>query len=253
MFDRRWALSFIPAVLLLAGCASKVESKSPPPAPMVEVTDVVPTTADIYTEYPGQTYARNMVDVRGRVEGYIEKWLFRPGQEVTAGQPLYILDLRPLQAQVQTAQGNVKQSEADLEFARKQVSLLQAEANLAAAQAALVKTQQDYDRLKPLVEQDAAAKQDLDAATAALAAAQASVRANQANVEQARLSTSTQVLAQEGKVNSQRGSLQTAELNLQYGTIKAPISGIIGDTLVPVGGLVTPNAAQPLTDRKSVV
>jgi len=166
---------------------------------------------------------------------------------VTAGQPLYILDLRPLQAQVQTAQGNVKQSEADLEFARKQVSLLQAEANLAAAQAALVKTQQDYDRLKPLVEQDAAAKQDLDAATAALAAAQASVRANQANVEQARLSTSTQVLAQEGKVNSQRGSLQTAELNLQYGTIKAPISGVIGDTLVPVGGLVTPNAAQPLT------
>lgn len=247
MFDRRWALLFIPAVLLLAGCASKVESKSPPPAPMVEVTDVVPTTADIYTEYPGQTYARNMVDVRGRVEGYIEKWLFRPGQEVTAGQPLYILDLRPLQAQVQTAQGNVKQSEADLEFARKQVSLLQAEANLAAAQAALVKTQQDYDRLKPLVEQDAAAKQDLDAATAALAAAQASVRANQANVEQARLSTSTQVLAQEGKVNSQRGSLQTAELNLQYGTIKAPISGVIGDTLVPVGGLVTPNAAQPLT------
>jgi len=247
MFDKRWALLFIPAVLLLPGCASKVESKSPPPAPMVEVTDVVPTTADIYTEYPGQTYARNMVDVRGRVEGYIEKWLFRPGQEVTAGQPLYILDLRPLQAQVQTAQGNVKQSEADLEFARKQVSLLQAEANLAAAQAALVKTQQDYDRLKPLVEQDAAAKQDLDAATAALAAAQASVRANQANVEQARLSTSTQVLAQEGKVNSQRGSLQTAELNLQYGTIKAPISGVIGDTLVPVGGLVTPNAAQPLT------
>ena len=247
MFDKRWALLFIPVVLLLAGCAAKVESKSPPPAPMVEVTDVAPTTADIYAEYPAQTYARNMVDVRGRVEGYIEKWLFRPGQEVTAGQPLYILDLRPLQAQVQTAQGNVKQSEADLEFARKQVSLRQAEANLAAAQATLVKTQQDYDRLKPLVEQDAAAKQDLDAATAALAAAQASVRANQANVEQTRLSTSTQVQAQEGKVHSQQGSLQTAELNLQYGTIKAPISGVIGDTLVPVGGLVTPNAAQPLT------
>jgi membrane fusion protein (multidrug efflux system) len=34
---------------------------------------------------------------------------------------------------------------------------------------------------------------------------------------------------------------------LQYGTIQAPISGLIGDTLVPVGGLVTPNSAQPLT------
>jgi membrane fusion protein (multidrug efflux system) len=214
---------------------------------MVEVTEANPSDADIYTEYPAQTYARNMVDVRGRVEGYIEKWLFRPGQEVKAGQPLYILDLRPFQAQVQQAQGNVRQSEADLDFARHQVSLRQAEANLAAAQATLVKAQQDYDRLKPLVEQDAAAKQDLDAATAALSAAQAAVRANQANVEQTRLSTDTQVQSTEGKVHSQRGALQTAELNLQYGTITAPIGGLIGDTLVPVGGLVTPNSAQPLT------
>jgi membrane fusion protein (multidrug efflux system) len=188
-----------------------------------------------------------MVDVRGRVEGYIEKWLFRPGQEVKAGQPLYILDLRPLQAQVQTAQGNLKQSEADLSFAQRQVSLLQAQANLAAAQAALVKAQQDYDRLKPLVEQDAAAKQDLDAAVAALRAAEASVKANQATVEQTRLSTETQMQGAEGKVHSQRGALETAQLNLQYGTIIAPVSGLIGDTIVPVGGLVTPNASQALT------
>ena len=49
------------------------------------------------------------------------------------------------------------------------------------------------------------------------------------------------------KCSAQRGALETAQLNLQYGTIRAPISGLIGDTLVPVGGLVTPNAAQPLT------
>src|SRR5205085_9297716 len=111
------------------------------PPPTVEVTQVAPSDADIYMEYPAQTYARNMVDVRGRVEGYIEKWLFRPGQEVQAGQTLYVLDLRPFQAQVQQAQGNVKQSEADLDFARRQVSLRQAEANLAAAQSNLVKAQ----------------------------------------------------------------------------------------------------------------
>jgi len=209
--------------------------------------EAVPSDADIYTEYPAQTYARNMVDVRGRVEGYIEKWLFRPGQEVRAGQPLYVLDLRPLRAQVEQAQGNLKQSEADLDFARRQVSLRQAEANLAAAESTLVKAQQDYDRLKPLVEQDAAAKQDLDAAAAALRTAQASVRANQATVEQTRLSTETQVQSTQGKVGAQHGALETAQLNLQYGTIVAPISGLIGDTLVPVGGLVTPNSAQPLT------
>jgi membrane fusion protein (multidrug efflux system) len=41
--------------------------------------------------------------------------------------------------------------------------------------------------------------------------------------------------------------LRTAELNLQYGTICSPIDGRIGDTLVPIGGLVTPTSPQPLT------
>src|SRR5438034_3875373 len=154
---RSEALLFLPAAVVLAGCSSQAEFHAKPPATTVEVTDLAPTDANIYAEYPAQTYARNMVDVRGRVEGYIEKWLFRPGQEVRAGQPLYILDLRPLQAQVEQAHGNLKQSEADLDFARRQVSLRQAEANLAAAQSNLVKARQDYERLKPLVEQDAAA------------------------------------------------------------------------------------------------
>ena len=236
-------------IVFTIGCGSngshKVAAQAPPPT--VEIAEVVPRDADIYVEYPAQTYARNMVDVRGRVEGYIEKWLFRPGQTVTAGQPLYVLDVRPFQAHLQQAQGSLKQTEADLDFAEHQVSLRQAEALLGTSKAQLVKAQQDFDRLKPLVEQDAAAKQDLDAATAALRAAESSVRANQANVEQARLTTTTQVQSTLGKVQAQRGAVETAKLNVQYGTIVAPISGVIGDTLVPVGGLVTPNAAQPLT------
>jgi membrane fusion protein (multidrug efflux system) len=232
----------------LAACnkhGQTVAAQAPPPT--VEITEVRPADADIYSEYPAQTYARDMVEVRGRVEGYIEKWLFRPGQEVKAGQTLYVLDTRPFQAQVAQAQGSVRQAEADLVFARNQVSLRQAEANLAAAQSTLVKAQQDYERLKPLVEQDAAARQDLDAATAALRSAEASVRANQAAVEQTKLTTETQVQATEGKLAAQKGALQTASLNLQYGSITAPIGGLIGDTLVPVGGLVTPSAQQPLT------
>jgi membrane fusion protein, multidrug efflux system len=250
MGSLKWSGVFPIALLaVLAGCGSKgtqkVAAQAPPPT--VEITEVKPSDADIYVEYPAQTYARNMVDVRGRVEGYIEKWLFRPGQEVTAGQPLYILDLRPFKAQVQQAEGTLHQTQADLSFAQRQVSLRQAEANLAAAESNLVKAKQDYERLKPLVEQDAAAKQDLDAAVAALRSAEASVRANQATVEQTRLTTETQVQSTEWKVQAQRGALETATLNVQYGTIKAPISGLVGDTLVPVGGLVNPNAAQPLT------
>src|ERR1039457_2208450 len=242
---------FLPIVMLaiMMGCGFKgpqqVAAQAPPPT--VQISTVTPSDADIFVEYPAQTYARNMVDVRGRVEGYIEKWLFQPGQEVKAGEALYILDLRPFQAQLQQAQGTLQQTQADLTFAERQVSLRQAEANLAAAQSNLVKAQQDYERLKPLVAQDAASQQDLDAAVAALRSAESSVRANQANVEQTRLTTDTQVQSTEGKVESQRGAVETAQLNLKSGTIQAPIGGRIGDTLVPVGGLVNPNAASPLT------
>ena len=234
--------------ILISGCGSEARSQNAaPPPPTVLVTTAHSGDVPIFSEYPAQTYARNTVDVRARVDGYIEKWLFRPGQEVQAGDTLYVLDMRPYEAALDQAKGNLAQSEADLDFAQKQVALLQAEANLAVAQANLVKAQQDVDRLTPLVKADAASKQDLDAAVAALGAGQATVNANQANVDQARLSTRTQIASTQGKVEALRGAVRTAQLNLEYATIRAPISGLIGDTQVPVGGLVNAASPQPLT------
>jgi len=231
-----------------AACSSPAQSKNGgQPPPPVLVTDLRAADVPIFSEFPAQTYARNSVEVRGRVDGYIDKWLFHPGQQVSAGELLYVLDLRPYEAAVGQAQGNLAQSEADLDFARKQVALLQAEANLAVAQANLVKAQQDYDRLTPLVKEEAAAKQELDAAVAALRSGEANVKASQANVDQTRLSTQTQIASTQGKVEANRAALRTATLNLEYATIRAPIGGLIGDTLLPVGGLVTANAQQPLT------
>jgi membrane fusion protein, multidrug efflux system len=154
-----------------------------------------------------------MVEVRGRVDGYIEQRAFQIGSPVRAGQVLYLLDRRPYQAEVARTSGEVAQATADL---------AQAEANL-------MKARQDVERLKPLVQGEAAARQDLDNAQSALDAAQATVSARRASIEAA------------------RASLRTAELNLEYATIRAPISGRIGDSLLQVGGLVTRTSAQPLT------
>jgi membrane fusion protein, multidrug efflux system len=237
------------ACAVISGCESAAQNQRPAgaPAPIVVVTQVEAGDVPVLSDYPAQTYARNTVEVRGRVDGYIDKWLFHPGQEVHAGDVLYVLDIRPYEASVEQAKGNLAQSEADLEFAHKQVALLQAEANLAASQANLLKAQQDYERLTPLVKEDAAAQQELDTAVAALHAGEATVRANKANVDQTRLSTDTQISSTQGKMEAQRAALRTAALNLEYATIRAPIGGLIGDTQVPVGGLVNANAPQPLT------
>jgi membrane fusion protein (multidrug efflux system) len=201
----------------------------------------------IYSEYAAQTYSRDGVEVRGRVDGYIEKRLFQVGSDVQAGQPLYVLDVRPYQAEVAKAKGDLAQSEANLEFAKRQVALAQAEADLAQAEANLSKAKQDVARLQPLVKQEAAAQQDLDNAITAQQANQAIVNARRASVEQARLSTRAQIDTAQGNVEASRATLRTAELNLEYATIHAPVSGRIGDTLVQVGGLVSKTSAQPLT------
>ncbi len=219
---------------------------APPPTPVL-VTEVRTADVPLFSEYPAQTYARDTVEVRGRVSGYVEQWLFKPGQEVRAGDVLYVLDARPYEAALTQAKGNLAQGEAELEFAQKQVAVLQAEAGLAVAQANMLRAQQDVERLAPLVKQDAAPKQDLETAQAVLDAAKANVRAGQANLDQARLSTRTQIASTQGKVEALRGAVRANELNLEYATIKAPIAGLIGDTLVPVGGLVNATAPQPLT------
>ncbi len=245
------ALAIIASSLCsLTGCGSsrsvQAAGTAPPPMP-VSIVEIQERDVPIYAEFAAQTYARDMVEVRGRVDGFIEKRFFQAGADVEAGQLLFTLDSRPYTADVQKAKADLGQSEANLEFAKKQVALVQAEANLSQAKANLIKAQQDVDRLQPLVAQDAAAKQDLDAAQAALDANKANVAALAANVEQTRLQTRTNIDAVAAQVEANRALLRTAELNLGYASITAPLSGRIGDSLIQVGGLVSKSASQPLT------
>jgi membrane fusion protein, multidrug efflux system len=215
----RWTVIVALLLMVLSGALAigrgtrATADPGPPPPPQVGVITVSGEDVPVYREYPARTYARDAVEVRGRVDGYVERRLFDIGSDVKAGQVLYVLDLRPYQADVEHAQA----------------SLAQATADVAQADANLVKARQDVDRLDPLVKQEAAAKQDLDNAVAAL-------QANRAVLE-----------ARKATVAADRAALRTAQLNLEYATIRAPVSGRIGDSLLQVGGLVTRTSAAPLT------
>jgi len=86
--------------LVACQSASKAQGHMAFPPPPVSVLEVQPQDVPIYGEYAAQTFARDMVEVRGRVDGFIEKRLFQVGSDVQAGQTLYILDLRPYAADV---------------------------------------------------------------------------------------------------------------------------------------------------------
>ena len=122
----RYSLQY-PAALLslgiavsLAGCGTgtaSVNGGATPPPPPVTVIEVQPQTVPIFAEYAAQTFARDAVEIRGQVDGYIRKRLFQTGADVKAGDVLYILDLRPYEADVAKAKSDVTQSQANADFA----------------------------------------------------------------------------------------------------------------------------------------
>ena len=99
----------------LTGCQSKPAGAQGPPAlPPSAVSFITVTAQDapVYHDYAAQTFARDLVEVRGRVDGYVERRLFQVGADVQAGQLLYVLDTRRYRAEVDKAKGELAQSEA---------------------------------------------------------------------------------------------------------------------------------------------
>ena len=84
-----------------------------PPAQVSTVT-LEPRTLPVSWEYVGQTTGSKDVEVRARVTGILEKRLFQEGSAVRAGQPLFVIDPTPLEAQAAAAQADVARAPAQL-------------------------------------------------------------------------------------------------------------------------------------------
>jgi membrane fusion protein (multidrug efflux system) len=153
-------------LLLLAAACGRQEAPAPPPPPppAVVVSPVPAATVPLYREYVARTEARETVEIRSRVDGYLEKVLFTEGSRVKAGQLLFVIDQRPFRAALQEARGS-----------------------LAQAQASLSKAKRDVARLQPLVAESAAPQVDLDDAESAVEFSQASIEKGKAAVAMAEL------------------------------------------------------------------
>jgi membrane fusion protein, multidrug efflux system len=152
--------------LLAVACGSRESAEAlQAPAPVtVVVATVTPETVPISGEYVARTEARQAVEVRARVGGYLDKVLFKEGSQVQAGQVLFVIDPRPYQAALQDARGS-----------------------LAQAQASLWKAQKDVERLHPLVADDAAPQVDLDHAQSQVKYSRASIDKAKAAIAKAEL------------------------------------------------------------------
>jgi RND family efflux transporter MFP subunit len=153
--------------LLAAGTMILTTSckKAPPavlPPPIVQVMEVTATNLPLSTEFIGQLDSPQNVEVRARVEAFVDKVLFIEGTNVNAGDPLFTLDKKPFLQRLAAANGM-----------------------LAEAKAALSKYQTDTNRLAPLAQKKAIPMQDLDNAVASVAVGEANLLSAQARVESA--------------------------------------------------------------------
>ncbi len=112
-------------VALHGTTAFAADPPAEPPPPEVTVAKPVFQRITEWDEYTGRFVAKQRVDVRARVSGYLQSVHFEEGQMVAADQLLFIIDQRPFQAEVARAKAGVDRvatqlKVAELEFARGQ-------------------------------------------------------------------------------------------------------------------------------------
>jgi membrane fusion protein (multidrug efflux system) len=242
---RRKALLFVGVFVIawgaLPGCKKTDASKNappPPPPPAVMVTQAIRQNVPIWGDFVARTAANEEVELRARVEGFLEKVSFDTGDKVEKGQVVFEIEKSRYVAAVEAAKARLAKANSDLYLAQKQVKVLEAKAAVAQNEASLIKAKQDVERIRPLVTERAVAKQDLDAAIAAESVALAGLDAAKAAQQNAELSADAYIRVAEAEVLLAKSNLQTAELDLGYTTITAPISGVLGKRNVDPGNLV---------------
>ena len=175
-------------IACLSSCKKPDVISTPPP--IVEVLEVKKSDAPLGTTLIGQLDSPQNVEVRARVEAFVDEMTFIEGAEVKAGDVLFRLDRKPLMEKLSAATGALGEAEA-----------------------ALNKYKTDVARLAPLYEKRAIPKQDLDNAMASVDVGEAGVITAHARVE-------------------------SAQIDLGYCEVKAPITGLIGAKQVSIGELV---------------
>lgn len=164
------SLYAVMAMLLLVTACGKKEDKAAAEAAQkpkdYKVLTVQPMSATLNEDYPATIQGQQDIDIRPRVEGYIQSIFVDEGAVVKAGQPLFKISAPQYEQEVKTATASVKSAQADVSAAKLAIN-----------------------KVKPLVDKDIISKYELEsaqynyqAALATLAQAQASLANARTNV-----------------------------------------------------------------------
>ena len=174
------------ALALISGCSKSSQKPAAPPPPHVSVGQPLVRDVVDWDEYIGRFQAPQSVTLSARINGVVTQILFKDGQDVKQGQPLFIIDPRPYRA-----------------------TLEQAQAQVASARAALANAVAIAARSEKLVTAQAVSKEEAETDEATVRTDRASLQAAIANADNARLNLSFTTVTSpvSGRVSSRRVSL----------------------------------------------
>ncbi|HYQ72045.1 MAG TPA: efflux RND transporter periplasmic adaptor subunit [Gammaproteobacteria bacterium] len=159
---RKFIFLFIALATPLGGCD---KTQAPQPQEQeVSVISVEPQNTPVTFEFVGSTASSQQVEVRARVDGFLDDRLYVEGGIVKQGEIMFQMDAKPFQAQLEAAKSAL---------AEQQAKLWTAQANL--------------KRVKPLAKANALSKKELDDAQGRVNSAAAAVDMARADVETAKL------------------------------------------------------------------
>ena len=162
----RIGLGLLLCAMALAGCQPRNKFVPPPPAKVTVAKPIERAIADSI-EFTGNTKATESVEVRPRINGYLNAVSFEDGTNVEKGALLFEIEPAPFQVELDKANAELKRAEAALQLANA-----------------------DYTRAQELSQRNVIAQADFDTKEAQLATAKAGVESAQAAVKQAQLNLS---------------------------------------------------------------
>ena len=201
----------------------------------------------------GKVKALNTVDVGAQVSGEVKKLYVEVGDEVKQGDLIAQIDQVTQKNTLSNQQATLEQSEAALQSAQaealsKQASLKSAYADLASRQSELKQAKSDFARLQSLVAIDAISQQEYDTQATSVETAEAAVANASAAIDTAKAAiatTNANINSQQAAIRISETNVGTAEEDLSYTTIRAPMSGTVVSITTEQGTTVNANQTAP--------
>lgn len=196
------------------------------------VVTVEPQSAGSETTYPATIKGVQDVEIRPKISGFITRINVKEGQNVAAGQVLFVIDNETLQAAVRQAQAAVNQAQA---------AIVQSKATINTAEAGLATAKLQYENSQQLHANKVIGDFELATAKNTYTSAQAQVNQAKAGLQQA-----------EAALAQAQAGLASARENLSFSYVRSPSSGVVGTIPFKVGALVSASSQQPLTTVSNI-